>query len=212
MESPFPRNVLQRPGVDFVTEDTVVFKNGHTEKADSLLLCTGYRYNFPFLKGQCAITIDDERVTPLYRHIVHSKFPMVSIIGLCKILLPFQQFDNQVQYVLSLLDGTQQIPTTEEMDKHTERDFQNRLAQGLPVRHAHLMGPRQWEYSDELARLGNYEPITQSVRNLFNAIHNTRVKDLQNYKRIQYRIVDQYNYEQMDPDQAEEKMVLRAKS
>ena len=202
----------QLPGIDFITDDSVVFKNGQKEEVDSLMLCTGYKYDYPFLKGQCAINIDDERVTPLYKHIVHTKFPMISIIGLCKILLPFPQFDNQVQFVVSYLDGTQQLPSTEDMEKDTEMDFQKRLKEGLPVRHAHLMGPRQWEYSDELARLGNYEPISMSVRTLFDAIHATRVKDLQNYKKIQYRIVDKYTYEKLDPAEVQEKVLLRAQS
>jgi hypothetical protein len=114
---------------------------------------------------------------------------------MCKIICPFPQFDNQVKFVLSSLDGTQKLPSTEEMEDDIDSDYKNRLSEGLPHRYAHFMGPRQWAYNDTLAELAGFDPIPKAIQNLYDEVHRTRVKDLQNYKQKQYRIVGESNYE-----------------
>lgn len=195
IESTLPYNVDQKPGIAKLKANSVVFKNGEEQQADILLLCTGYRYNFPFLTEECGLKIVEERITPLYKHIIHSKFHTLSFIGMCKIICPFPQFDNQVKFVLSSLDGTQKLPSTEEMEHDIDSDYKNRLSEGLPHRYAHFMGPRQWAYNDTLAELAGFDPIPKAIQNLYDEVHRTRVKDLQNYKQKQYRIVGESNYE-----------------
>lgn len=160
-----------------------------------LLLCTGYRYSFPFLDDECKVKIVGERITPLYKHIIHTKFHSLSFIGMCKIICPFPQFDNQVKFVLSSLDGTQKLPSTEEMGADTHTDFKQRLSEGLPYRYAHFMGPRQWEYNDSLAKLAGFEPIPKAIQLLYDEVHSNRVKDVQNYKKCQYRITGEDTFE-----------------
>ena len=187
--------MFQRQGIARLTPTTVVYKDGIEEEADVLLLCTGYRYNFPFLTEKCQLKIVEERITPLYKHIIHTKFHTLSFIGMCKIICPFPQFDNQVKFVLSALDGTQKLPSSEDMDRDTEADYHKRLSEGLPHRYAHFMGPRQWAYNDELASLAGFEPIPKAIQMLYNEVHRSRVKDLPNYKTKQYRITGDETYE-----------------
>lgn len=198
IESTLPDNVSQQNGIEKLTADSVIYKNGEEEKADILLLCTGYRYSFPFLADKCEVNIVEERITPLYKHIIHSKFHTLSFIGMCKIICPFPQFDNQVKFVLSSLDGTQKLPTTAAMENDTDSDYRKRISEGLPHRYAHFMGPRQWEYNDKLAELAGFKPIPSAIQKLYDEVHRTRVKDLQNYKRKQYRIIGESSYEVLE--------------
>lgn len=190
LETPLPCNMCQKPGIERLTKDSVIFTDGEEEKVDVIMLCTGYRYSFPFLNEECDITIDDERVTPLYKHIVHAKFPSLSFIGICKTICPFPQFENQVKFVLTLLDGSQKLPSTEDMMKDIENDFRARLEEGLPKRHAHTMGPRQWAYNDSLAEMGKFTPIPKAVQILYDEVHRMRVKDLPAYKEKEYKLTD----------------------
>lgn len=114
---------------------------------------------------------------------------------MCKIICPFPQFDSQVKFVLSTLDDTQTLPSPEDMEADIELDYQSRLSEGLPHRYAHFMGPKQWEYNDSLAALAGFEPIPKAIQILYNEVHRTRVLDLPNYKKMQYRITGEETYE-----------------
>lgn len=198
LETVLPDNVSQKPGIQRLTETSVVFKNGDEVCCDALVLCTGYRYKFQFLKGDCSVHIEDERITPLYKHIIHTKYPTLSFIGMCKRICPFPQFENQVRFVLSTLDGTLMLPSTEEMEMDIQKDFEQRLSQGLPKRYAHSLGPRQWAYNDSLADMGKFEPIPKAVEILYDAVHCERVMDLPNYKKKQYRITGEETFEEIN--------------
>ena len=167
-------------------------------KTDVLMLCTGYRYFFPFLTESCDISIEDERVTPLYKHIIHTKFPSLSFIGICKVICPFPQFDQQVKFVLSTLDGTLELPSQQEMELDIQEDFQRLLREGLPPHYAHTMGPRQWDYNDSLSKLGHFEPIPRAVQILYDEVHRMRVKNLPTYKKRQYEITGPYSFREIE--------------
>ena len=47
----------------------MVFQNGKTISAHVIMHCTGYKYHFPFLETNGIISVDDNRVGPLYKHI-----------------------------------------------------------------------------------------------------------------------------------------------
>nr|KAG5712163.1 hypothetical protein BaRGS_014513 [Batillaria attramentaria] len=159
----------------------------------------GYHFTFPFLDDKCHVHIDtDERITPLYKHLIHTEFPSMSFIGICKTICPFPQFHVQVLLALGVLDGTVQLPSKEEMDADTEADLQKRLAEGLPRRYAHTMGNRQWAYNDEIASLAGIPQIPRAVQNLYDAIHLNRVKDLVNYKKNNYMLLDEENFVRLD--------------
>ena len=52
----------------------------------------------------------------------------------------------QLQFAIAILDGSLKLPSKDEMDADTERDYQQRLMEGLPHRYAHYMGKRYTKY------------------------------------------------------------------
>ncbi|XP_013404525.1 flavin-containing monooxygenase FMO GS-OX-like 4 [Lingula anatina] len=195
LSTSLPDNLSQTSGIVELTADGGMMKNGQKLEFDVLLLCTGYHYSFPFLSANCHVNIDDGRVTPLYKHIVHTEFPTLFFIGICTKLCPFPQFHNTVKFILATLDGTFQLPPKEDMMAEEQREFEWRLKKGYAHRHAHLMGPLQWDYFNELADLGKYERLPKAVQNLFDEIHRTRCNDLQNYRNINYQITGPETFE-----------------
>ncbi|XP_013410775.1 flavin-containing monooxygenase FMO GS-OX4-like [Lingula anatina] len=194
LKSDLPANIHQASGIDAMTETGAVMKDGEECHFDVLILCTGYHYTFPFLSPECSLNIEDERVIPLYKHIIHTECPRLSFIGICKQICPFPQFHNQVKFVLKTLDGSLKLPTKEEMDADIKQDFEWRLGQGFPKRHAHTMGPMQWQYNDELADIGQFEHIPKVVEQLYQDVHKVRVTQLQHYKKCNYRLTGPDSY------------------
>ena len=96
--------------------------------------------------------------------------------------------------MLAVLDGSCQLPSKEEMDADTEADFQKRLSEGLPKRHAHTMGNRQWAYNDEIAQMAGCQHIPKVVKNLYDAVHDTRAVNLLGYKKGKFKLIDGENF------------------
>ncbi|XVE57699.1 hypothetical protein DITRI_Ditri04bG0110500 [Diplodiscus trichospermus] len=70
--------------IDSAREDgTVVFRNGKVVLADVIMHCTGYKYHFPFLDTNGIVTVDDNRLGPLYKHVFPPALaPCLSFIGI----------------------------------------------------------------------------------------------------------------------------------
>ncbi|OWF48026.1 flavin-containing monooxygenase FMO GS-OX5-like [Mizuhopecten yessoensis] len=183
-----PDNVEQKPGVKNVTEHTVVFENGEEVTVDALLFCTGYRFSFPFLSPECHLTTENERIVPLYKHLIHTEYPSLSLIGITKIICPFLNFHHQVLFVIATLDGTITLPSRKNMDEDTAKDFSNRLKGGMPERYAHTMGPLQWRYYDEIADLVGSKRIPPVFKELYETVMQMRNKDFVNLKSFNYKI------------------------
>ncbi|KAK4414662.1 Flavin-containing monooxygenase FMO GS-OX-like 7 [Sesamum alatum] len=77
-------NIWQHSKIDCIDEHGVVcFEDGACLHADIILHCTGYNYQFPFLRTDGIVTVDDNRVGPLYKHVFPPKLaPNLSFIGL----------------------------------------------------------------------------------------------------------------------------------
>lgn len=176
-------------GIQEVKEKTVILTDEQELEVDTILLCTGYKYTFPFLTPDCQLHVEGERVMPLYKHLIHTGLPSLCIVGICKIICPFPQFDCQVRFFLATLDGSLVLPTQEEMDADTQADYEWRLSQGMPHRYAHLMGPLQWPYNDELTAMAKLNSIPKVVQNLYDFVHETRVKNLVGYKSKNYELL-----------------------
>lgn len=80
MSPSFPDDIIQKPSIVRMTETTAVFTDGTEAEVDSVIFCTGYKYSFPFLQ-EGLISTENERVTPLYKHMVHIDYPNLIFVG-----------------------------------------------------------------------------------------------------------------------------------
>ncbi|XP_061357805.1 flavin-containing monooxygenase FMO GS-OX-like 4 isoform X7 [Gastrolobium bilobum] len=93
--------------IDSVHEDgSVVFKDGNAVGADFIVHCTGYKYDFPFLETNGAVTVDDNRVGPLYKHVFPPALaPWLSFVGLPWKVVPFPMFEMQSKWIAGILSN-----------------------------------------------------------------------------------------------------------
>jgi thioredoxin reductase len=109
------------------------------EKVDVVMYATGYVYRFPFLeKSQKIVEIDDNRVGPLYKHILPPNWaPTLAFIGLPWKVVPFPQFQLQSRWISRCLSGKVQVPTPEEMLQDVESYYKWMEEENLPKRYSH---------------------------------------------------------------------------
>lgn len=65
---------LRRDGSAVLADGTII------HEIDVVILATGYLYDFPFLDG--LVTVSDNRVWGLYKHVFPPAFPTLAFVGL----------------------------------------------------------------------------------------------------------------------------------
>ena len=108
-------------------ENSAVLANGEELFIDSVILCTGYKYDFPFLPENCQpMTADDtkiQRLSRLYKMTVHVDEPNLYFIGHLKTAPAFLVFELQAQFVAAILARQCKLPGRESMLEDIEEDF-----------------------------------------------------------------------------------------
>ncbi|KAM4072057.1 hypothetical protein ACB094_11G108600 [Castanea mollissima] len=99
-------NIWQHSMIKCTKEDgKVVFQDGSFVYADVIKHCTGYKNHFPFLRTNGIVSVDDNRVGPLYKHVFPPQLaPWLSFVGLS------YKFDYEDWLITQILD----LPPLEE--------------------------------------------------------------------------------------------------
>ncbi|KAI4497513.1 hypothetical protein M0802_007524 [Mischocyttarus mexicanus] len=126
-------------GIDLVEHASIVYLS-HNQKS------------FPFLDSSCNVIVDDNYVTPLYKHLINIEHQTMAIVGVPSQIVPFPMFHIQVQYFLSILKNRLTLPTKSEM-------LEDSKLKTTKKRHAHRMMIEQWEYADSLADTGGFNRL-----------------------------------------------------
>ncbi|XP_046746523.1 flavin-containing monooxygenase FMO GS-OX-like 4 isoform X2 [Diprion similis] len=178
-----PANMTEVMGVTGVEGNRFILKDGTSVEADAFMYCTGYKYSFPFLDETCGITVDDNYVHPLYRHLISVEHPTMCFIGIPLVVVPFPMFHIQVQYFIALLKSNVRLPSKEVM-------LQDASCKSPLKRHAHRLADNQWEYNDGLARDGGFETLPPFYKAGYSAWKIQRGRNLMHYKDAKF-IVDE---------------------
>ncbi|CAA7041588.1 unnamed protein product [Microthlaspi erraticum] len=130
-------NIWMHSMIERVHEDgSVVFQNGKTVLGDVIMHCTGYKYHFPFLETNGEVTVDDNCVGPLYKHVFPPALaPSLSFVG-----IPYRQVD--LGYFVG--SGKEDMMVETKTMKATFEGL------GIPKRFTHCLGIDQFEYYDWL--------------------------------------------------------------
>ncbi|KAK3126129.1 hypothetical protein QOZ80_7AG0552090 [Eleusine coracana subsp. coracana] len=179
-------NLHLRPQIDCLCEDgTVVFADGARVVADSVIYCTGYNYSYPFLDTGSVVTVDDNRVGPLFEHTFPPALaPELSFVGVPKKVVVPRFYEVQAKWVAQVLSGRRRLPPVEQMLSSVEEYHRTQEAAGVPKQFSHDL----WdiEYCDEFGekhcgfpRLPEWkkELMLSSIRNMYDDHENFRNKN-----------------------------------
>ncbi|MFD5653666.1 MULTISPECIES: flavin-containing monooxygenase [unclassified Streptomyces] len=106
--------VTPKPAIASFESDRVVFTDGSSETADTVVYCTGFHMTFPFLPPGCPVAADGS--VELYRRIVPADRPGLYFVGLVRPAGALTRLvEAQAQWVARLVDGAAALPGAEEM-------------------------------------------------------------------------------------------------
>lgn len=146
-------NIWLHSTIERACEDgTVIFRDGSVILADVILHCTGYKYGFPFLKTDGIVTVDDNRVGPLYKHVFPPILaPWLSFVGIPYWTFPFPTFEVQSKWIAGVLSGRIALPSQEDMVEDVKIYYSELEASGVPKHHTHNLADSTNDYNMWLA-------------------------------------------------------------
>lgn len=96
-----PKNLKQVAGVVSADGDTLTLKDGSTVRADAFILCTGYKHILPFIDEKSGVRVEDNLVSPLYKHLINIEHPSMCFMGVPALVIHFPNFYMQVRKTVS---------------------------------------------------------------------------------------------------------------
>ncbi|XP_034942590.1 flavin-containing monooxygenase FMO GS-OX-like 7 [Chelonus insularis] len=194
LESVIADNVEERPGIKFIHENTIYFDDDSKAIIDDIIFCTGYQFTYPFMSEKVKIKTENNYVEPIYKHLIHTDMPNLFFMGLPALVIPFPMFHLQSQYILKILEGSIQLPSSEKMRIDSENEKKMLLEQGIPIRHIGKMKERQWAYYDEIAAAANIPSFPPVIKKIYHHTMKMRQLNLMTYKDYHYKIIDNENF------------------
>jgi hypothetical protein len=108
-----------------------------------------YDMSFPFPDTGGLVTVDDNRVGPLYEHTFPPALaPSLSFVGLPYGVVVPRFYEVQARWVARVLSGRSALPPAEEMTRSAEEYHRAREVAGVPKRLSHAIA-FDLEYCDE---------------------------------------------------------------
>nr|BAS32646.1 S-allyl-L-cysteine S-oxygenase [Allium sativum] len=164
-------------------DGSVVFHDGCSVHVDVIMHCTGYVYNFPFLNTNGIVTVDDNRVGPLYKHVFPPLLaPSLSFVGIPWKIVPFPLCELQSKWIAAVLSGRISLPTKKEMMEDVEAYYKQMEAAGIPKRYTHNIGHNQFDYDDWLANECGYSCIEEWRRLMYKEVSKNRKERPESYR------------------------------
>ncbi|XP_071453994.1 uncharacterized protein [Hetaerina americana] len=183
----FPQNVSLAPAVMHAVDNGFMLKGGIHCPADTLVYCTGYLYDFPFLSQQCKIeVVNGDLVRPLYKHLVNIEHPTMCFIGVPRLCIPFVLFDYQVQYYLKTLTGAIKLPTKAEM--------MQACSENIPGKGHILLHNAEWDYYKDLALSTALPLLPQVIRRIKDDSMCSLRREITPFKLYKYEVLDGENF------------------
>ncbi|KAK6920934.1 Flavin monooxygenase-like [Dillenia turbinata] len=177
-------NLHLRPQIESLSEDgRVLFIDGSSIIADSVIYCTGY--SFPFLDTKGMVVVDDGRVGPLFEHTFPpSLAPSLSFIGIPQKILGFPFYESQAKWIAQLLSGKTTLPSWHEMMQSITELYHSQEEAGVPKHHTHVLGRDFFEYARKYGDYSGSPQLEEWRKDLcFSMIRNSLV-NLETYRDV----------------------------
>ena len=157
-----------------------IFKDGHTQEADAIILCTGYLHHFPFLEDSLKLKTNNRLYPPkLYKGVAWQDNLNLFYLGMQDQFHTFNMFDAQAWYVRDLIMHKIQPPSSEKIAKHISEWVNKEEKLEDPLQ----MIDFQTEYIVDLCNEVDYPKIDfELIRQHFYRWEHDKIEDIVNYR------------------------------
>ena len=113
---------LHRTSVERFTENGLQLGDGSALDLDTVVLATGWQTDFSFVSPDVWARLDSgDDGFYLYRHIMNPKVPALFFVGRASTITSILTHSLQARWLVNVLKGNVQLPSTEEMSENIER-------------------------------------------------------------------------------------------
>merc|ERR1719259_53041 len=113
-----PKNIKMFVGWPTSVHETGIITNNNDEiECDSIIVSSGYQYDFSFLGDRLKLSECGKKVKNLYRQIIPASHPTIGGIGVPPIDVPFPLIECQVNWLLALWQNKIKLPPVEDRNK-----------------------------------------------------------------------------------------------
>ncbi|KAL6880328.1 hypothetical protein ACP4OV_011893 [Aristida adscensionis] len=179
-------NVHLHLQIDRLCEDgRVAFADGSSVVADAVVYCTGYDDSFPFLDTGGVVTVDDNRIGPLFEHIFPPALaPALSFVGLPRFTVAPQLYEAQARWVAQALSGRRTLPPVEEMLRRVDEYHRARDMAGVAKRLSHHVFDFEFtQYWDEFGeKYCEFAKLDEWKKELYWRTLDNLMDDHENYR------------------------------
>ena len=111
----WPENMEERPLVTHFEGSIAHFSDGSSKSFDAVMMCTGYKFHFPFLPDELRLdTHNCMYPENLYKGIIFQQNPKVIYLGMHDQYFTFNKLDVQAWYARDIILGDKVLPSEQE--------------------------------------------------------------------------------------------------
>jgi len=182
MSFALPDQIQQRPLLLRLDGNAAVFIDGSNAVVDAIILCTGFKHDYPFLREDLRLKSGNVFYTPnLYKGIVWTKGGNGKLLYVSSQdnAYTFTMFDVQARWAVKLIQGEMTLPAKEEQEQQWRR-WEDRLK---TIKEAPGMIDFQTDYiKDILKDLGTDYPHDLDVGSIFHSWLGHKQENLVSYR------------------------------
>lgn len=117
----WPSNWKDVPLMVKLDNNTAYFKDGTSEKIDTIVFCTGYKHHFPFLEDKLRLsTINRLWIEDLYKGVFWQENPNLVYLAMQDQIYTLPLFYAQAEYVTDVILNKITLPNKDDMKKDSK--------------------------------------------------------------------------------------------
>jgi trimethylamine monooxygenase len=176
----WPKGMKEVYHLDRLEGNKAIFKDGHEQEVDAVILCTGYLHHFPFLSEDLKLKTGNRLYPPkLYKGVVWQNNHKLLYLGMQDQFHTFNMFDCQAWFARDVIMNKIKIPN----DTEIENDINKWVSMEEKLENPDQMIDFQTEYTKELHSLSDYPKIDfELIRKHFKEWEHHKVEDIMTYR------------------------------
>ena len=176
----WPDGMKEVHHLDRLEGNKAIFKDGHEQNADAVILCSGYLHHFPYLEESLKLKTGNRLYPPkLYKGVVWEDNHKLMYLGMQDQFHTFNMFDCQAWFARDVIMEKIIMPDVEDIKNDIDKWVSDEEALEDPIQ----MIDFQTEYTKELHSASDYPAIDfELIREHFKNWEHHKEENIMTYR------------------------------